>query len=59
MFSRTAVSVPMTVLALVISIAAPASAHSPYLLPNSFDLDRRDHVGVQSHTYALTLDVGE
>jgi hypothetical protein len=33
----------------------PASAHSPYLLPNSFDLGNRDHVSVQ----ASFTDVGE
>src|SRR5688500_14290634 len=35
-------------LLLTALIAAPAGAHSPYLLPNAFDLGERDHVSVQA-----------
>lgn len=47
MFTRNA-PFALIALALASSIAVPASAHSPYLLPNVFDLDKRDHVSVQA-----------
>ena len=33
---------------MVSGLASAAHAHSPYLLPNAFDLSERDHVSVQA-----------
>jgi uncharacterized GH25 family protein len=37
-----------TIVLVTAALAPPALAHSPYLLPNVFDVSQRDHVSVQA-----------
>jgi uncharacterized GH25 family protein len=41
-------SLSIAAAAVAIAAAAPAQAHMPYLLPNLFDVTKRDHVTVQA-----------